>query len=494
MPNSSTPAQPAADTTADTAPGATAGTAAVAPEGLAPLSVTQEQLWLLDRLDPGNAAYNSTVLWQLDGPLDTEALRRALAAVVRRQQMLRAAVVAVDGVPYQRVAEDVPVPLTVTDLTALPEAERPAAAERTVADAAHRPFDLGRPPLFRVELVRTGAERHVMALVIHHIVSDGWSVQVLIQEVADLYAGEVTGTEVPLPELPVQFTDYAREQRERLAGPRGDKLVDYWTRQLAGAPVTLDLPTDRPRAGHADFSGDRYVFQVPAELRTALGGLARASRASTFMVTLAAFTALLHRLTGQEDLLVGTPVGNRDKPQWGPLVGYFADTLVMRGDLAGDPTFRELLGRTRTAALQGFVHRDLPFRSLVEAVQPEREVGRNPLFQVMFILQNIPPRRRRAELPGVVMTRLDDVRTTSIFDLRFDLFEFEDEMRGQLEYSTRLFDHSTIERTARQYLALLADACADPDRPVSALDLGATDADRSGADAAAGFNDDLGGF
>ncbi|MER7585265.1 condensation domain-containing protein [Kitasatospora sp. NPDC097691] len=504
MPNSSTPAQPAAGATAeataeasaDTAPGTTAGSAALPPEGLAPLSVTQEQLWLLDRLDPGNAAYNSTVLWQLDGPLDTEALRRALAAVVRRQQMLRAAVVAVDGVPYQRVAEaeDVPVPLTVTDLTDLPEAQRPAAAERTVAEAAHRPFDLGRPPLFRVELVRTGAERHVMALVIHHIVSDGWSVQVLIQEVADLYAGEVTGAEVPLPEPAVQFTDYAREQRDRLAGPRGGKLVDYWTRQLAGAPVTLDLPTDRPRAGRADFSGDRYVFQVPAELRTALGELARSSRASTFMVTLAGFTALLHRLTGQEDLLVGTPVGNRDKPQWGPLVGYFADTLVMRGDLAGDPTFRELLGRTRTTALQGFVHRDLPFRSLVEAVQPEREVGRNPLFQVMFILQNIPPRRRRAELPGVVMTRLDDVRTTSIFDLRFDLFEFEDEMRGQLEYSTRLFDRSTIERTARQYLALLADACADPDRPVSALDLGAPGADRSGADAAAGFNDDLGGF
>ena len=335
-----------------------------------------------------------------------------------------------------------------------------------------------------------------MALVIHHIVSDGWSVQVLLQEVADLYAGEVTGVEVPLPELTAQFPDYAREQRERLAGPRGRALLDYWTRQLAGAPVTLDLPTDRPRTGGADFSGDRYVFQVPKELRGALGELARSSRASMFMVTLAGFTALLSRLSGQQDLLVGTPVGNRDKPQWGPLVGYFADTLVMRGDLGGDPTFRELLGRTRTTALQGFVHRDLPFRSLVEAVRPERAVNRNPLFQVMFILQNIPPRRRRVELPGVVMSRLDDVRTTSIFDLRFDLFEFEDEMRGQLEYSTRLFDRTTIERTAGQYLALLADACADPDRRVSALDLGAGGADRPGAGgaAAAGFNDDLGGF
>ncbi|WP_267246225.1 condensation domain-containing protein [Streptomyces sp. PR69] len=486
MPHNPTPAGNRPDTARET------------QDGLAPLSVTQEQLWLLDRLDPGNAAYNSTMLWQLDGPLDVEALRRALAAVVGRQQMLRACVVAVDGVPHQRVAGEVEVPLTVTDLTGLPEPDRREAADRMVTEAAHRPFDLGRPPLFRVEVVRTGAERHVMALVIHHIVSDGWSVQVLLQEVADLYAGEVTGVQVALPELSVQFTDYAREQRERLAGPRGRALLDYWTRQLAGAPAALDLPTDRPRSDGADFSGDRYVFPVPDKLRAALGELARSSRASMFMVTLAGFTALLSRLSGQQDLLVGTPVGNRDKPQWGPLVGYFADTLVMRGDVGGDPTFRELLGRTRTTALKGFVHRDLPFRSLVEAVRPERAASRNPLFQVMFILQNIPPRRRRAELPGVVMTRLDDVRTTSIFDLRFDLFEFEDEMRGQLEYSTRLFDRSTIERTARQYLALLADACADPDRPVSALDLGPAEADGAGAAAAAaaaaGFNDDLGGY
>ncbi|MBW1600741.1 hypothetical protein JJV70_01170 [Streptomyces sp. JJ66] len=478
MPHSPTPA------------GHRPGPGSRAPNALAPLSVTQEQLWLLDRLDPGNAAYNSTMLWQLDGPLDVDALRRALAAVVHRQQMLRACVVVADGVPHQRLVGEVEVPLTITDLTGLPDADRRAAADRTVAEAAHRPFDLGRPPLFRVELVRTGTERHVMALVIHHIVSDGWSVQVLLQEVADLYAGELTGVEVPLPELVAQFTDYAREQRERLAGPRGKALLDYWTRQLAGAPAALDLPTDRPRSEGADFSGDRYVFQVPDELRTSLSRLARSSRASMFMVTLAGFTALLSRLTGQQDLLVGTPVGNRDRPQWGPLVGYFADTLVMRGDVGGDPTFRELLSRTRTTALQGFVHRDLPFRSLVEAVRPERVVNRNPLFQVMFILQNIPPRRRRAELPGVVMTRLDDVRTTSIFDLRFDLFEFADEMRGQLEYSTRLFDHSTIERTAQQYLALLTDACADPDRPVSALDLGSA----GPAGSAAGFNDDLGGF
>ncbi|MFE9675373.1 condensation domain-containing protein [Streptomyces sp. NPDC006259] len=455
------------------------------PRGGSPLSVTQEQLWLLDRVDPGNASYNSPMMWRLDGRLDPEPLARALETVVRRQEMLRAYVVSADGVPHQVVADEVPLPLEVTDLTDLPEADREAATERILAEAAHRPFDLGRPPLFRVALIRTGPERHVMALVIHHIVSDGWSLQVLLQEVADLYAGFVTGTEVTLPPLTAQFTDYARMQRERLAGPRGEALAAYWTRQLAGAPVDLGLPGDRPRPPVADFAGDRYVFQVPEALRTKLVALARSHKASLFMVTLAGFVSLLSRLTGRQDLLVGTPVGNRDKPEWGPLVGYFADTLVIRGDVGGDPSFRELLGRTRATVLAGFVHRDLPFRALVEKLQPERAANRNPLFQVMFILQNIPARRRRAEMPGVVMTRLDDVRATSIFDVRFDLFQFEDELRGQLEYSTQLFDRATIERMAAQYLALLTDACADPDRPVSALSLGEAHAD------AAGFNDAL---
>ncbi|WP_051717059.1 condensation domain-containing protein [Streptomyces megasporus] len=455
--------------------------------GPAPLSLTQEQLWVLDRLEPGNASYNSTAMWRLDGPLDVEVLAACLRRIVDRQEMLRTSFASVDGVPYQVVAEDVPLPLTVTDLTDLPEDRRDAEADRLVHEAVHRPFDLGRAPLFRVELVRTGPERHVMVLVVHHIVSDGWSFQVLLQEVADLYAGAVTGTEVKLPPLPRQFTQYAREQRERLAGPRGRTLLKYWTERLAGAPASLDLPADRPRPTRPSFRGDRHVFQVPHDLRQELNRLAQRSRASLFMVTLAGFKALLSRITGQQDLLVGTPVGNRDRPEWSALVGYFADTLVMRTDLSDDPTFRELLGRVRKTALEAFVHRDLPFRMLVEELAPERAANRNPLFQVMFILQNIPARRRQVELPGVTMTRLDDVRSTSIFDVRLDLFEFEDELRGQLEYSTDLFDRPTIERMTEQYLALLADACAGPERRVSALSLGA-------ADWADGFNDDLGGI
>ncbi|MFF0458777.1 condensation domain-containing protein [Streptomyces mexicanus] len=466
------------DPTATTAPGDP--TAASVP-----LSLTQEQLWVLDRLAPGNASYNTTMMYRLDGPFEADVLARALEQIMSRQQMLRTAIVDVDGVPRQTVAEDVAVPLTVTDLTHLPEDKHETQAQEHLRQAVHRPFDLRRAPLFRVELIRLGAERHLMALVIHHIVSDGWSLQVLLQEVADLYASLVTGTEVTLPPLPAQFADYARGQRERLAGPRGRALVEYWTKQLAGAPRGLGLPTDRPRPAEASFRGDRLVFQVPPELRGRLNTLARQTRTSLFMVTLAGFKAMLSRITGDEDLVVGTPVGNRDRPEWSALVGYFADTLVMRTDLSGDPAFAELLTRVRTTALGAFAHRDLPFRTLVEKLAPERAVSRNPLFQVMFILQNIPARRRRLELSGVTLTRLDDIRSTAIFDLRLDLFEFEDELRGQLEYSTDLFDRPTIERLVTQYLALLTDACSAPERRLSELSLGAT----AFTD---GFNDDLG--
>jgi condensation domain-containing protein len=453
--------------------------------GLCPLSHTQEQLWLVDRLDPGNAAYNTTVRWRLAGPLDVGALTRSLAAVVRRQEVLRAHVVSVAGIPYQLVADRVPLPLTVTDLTNLPERGRDAEADLVAGRAAHRPFDLGKPPLFRAELIKTHADRHILALVIHHIICDGWSIQVLLQEVADVYAGLVLGADVRLRPLTAQFTDYARQQRQLLAGPRGRALTDYWARQLAGAPVTLDLPADRPRPSQPSFRGDRCFFALPRTLREQLVSLGRQCGATLFMVTLAGFSVLLARLSAQQDLLIGTPIGNRDRPEWQAVVGYFADTVVIRADLSGDPTFRELLARVRAAAIGAFVHRELPFRLLVEHVRPERATNRNPVFQVMFILQNIPPRRRQLELPGLTMTRLEDLRSTSIFDLRCDLTEVSGELTGQLEYNSDLFDRATVQELAGRYLALLAHACADPDSPVAALSLGA--ASRTAAD----FNDDL---
>ncbi|MCY0944140.1 condensation domain-containing protein [Streptomyces antarcticus] len=454
---------------------------------LAPLSLTQEQLWFLTRLDPGSAFYNTTATWTLTGPLDTGALHTALARTMDRQHMLRTAVTEVDGVPSQVLVDDVPVPLTVSDLTGLPEPERAAAADRLVSEEVHVPFDLAAAPLFRVRLIRTGPDEHVMVFVMHHIIADGWSLQVLIQEVADLYAAAVTGTEVEHAPLERQFADYAVRQRERLAGPRRDKLVSYWGERLAGSPTALDLPTDRPRPAEATFRGDRYAFTVPQDLHLELTALGRAAGASLFMTCLAGFGVLLSRWSGQSDVLLGTPVGNRDRPEWSPVVGYFADTLVMRTELADDPTFAELLTRVRRSSLDAFVHRDLPFRVLVEELKPERVPHRNPLFQVMFILQNIPPRRRNVEFAGLVMALREDVRTTSIFDLRLDLFQSEHELRGQLEYNTDLFDRSTAERLAGQYLALLADACAEPGTRVSALSLGAPPADPFGS----GFNDDL---
>lgn len=455
---------------------------------LAPLSLTQEQLWFLTRLDPASAFYNTTATWTLTGPLDTDTLHTALARTMERQPTLRTAVVETGGKPRQSVAEQVPVPLTLSDLTGLPEAERGAAAERLVGEEVHAPFELHRAPLFRVRLIRTGADEHIMVFVVHHIIADGWSLQILVQEVADLYAAAVTGTSVDLPPLPRQFTDYAVSQRERLAGPRREKLVSFWRERLAGAPTVLELPTDRPRPAAASFRGDRCAFTVPQDLHLKLTALAREGRASLFMTCLAGFGALLSRWSGQSDILLGTPIGNRDRAEWSQVVGYFADTLVMRTELADDPAFADLLTRVRKSTLDSFLHRDMPFRVLVEELKPDRAPDRNPLFQVMFILQNIPPRRRQVGLAGLTMAPHEDVRTTSIFDLRLDLFQSEYELRGQLEYNTDLFDRETAERLTEQYLALLADACAAPSTPVSALSLGAPP---SAAESGAGFNDDL---
>ncbi|MER5716447.1 condensation domain-containing protein [Streptomyces sp. NPDC002132] len=454
----------------------------------APLSLTQEQLWFLTRLDPASAFYNTTATWDLTGPLDLGALHTALERTMNRQHMLRTAVTELDGVPRQSVEDGVAVPLTVSDLTALPEDERAPAADRLVSEEVHAPFDLRTAPLFRVRLIRTAADEHVMVFVMHHIVADGWSLQVLVQEVADLYAAAVTGADLELAPLPKQFADYAVQQRERLAGPRREKLVSYWSERLAGAPGVLELPTDRPRPAEASFRGDRHTFTVPQQTHLALTALGRSAGASPFMTCLAAFAVLLSRWSGQHDILLGTPVGNRDRAEWSSVVGYFADTLVMRTELTDDPTFTQLLARVRRSSLDAFVHRDLPFRALVEALEPERAPHRNPLFQVMFILQNIPPRRRKVEFAGLTMALREDVRTTSIFDLRLDLFQSEHGLRGQLEYNTDLFDRTTVERLADRYLALLADACAAPDTAVSALSLGAPP---PADDLGAGFNDDL---
>ncbi|MFE5241288.1 MULTISPECIES: condensation domain-containing protein [unclassified Streptomyces] len=451
-----------------------------------PLSVTQEQLWILDRLAPDSPFYNTVVMGRLDGALDPEALNAAFRGVMARQEMLRSSVGDSGGEPFQEIHAEVGLPLERTDLTDLDPDERQAEADRIVDAEVHRPFDLTSPPLFRLQLIRLADQEHLLLLVVHHIVCDGWSVQVMFQEVGDLYSGFVAEQPVELPPLRAQFAQYAQEQRRQLAGPRRDALVSYWKRQLAGAPGTLELRTDRPRPAEASYRGDRHLFPVPDELYEKLKEFSRKSRASLFMTCLAGFDVLLARASGQYDILVGTPVGNRDRAEWGPVVGYFADTLVMRARLEDDPTFQELLNRVRTTTLQGFVHRGLPFRSLVEELTPERRPDRNPFFQVMFILQNIPPRPRQTELPGLTMTRLDDVRKTSIFDLRLDLFEFGGALHAQLEYSTDLFDRSTAERLADQYVQLLADVCAHPDRRVSALSLAA-------AGSAAGFNDDLEG-
>jgi len=440
-----------------------------------PLSFGQEQLWVIDQLAPGSPAYNIVEGLRLSGPLDVAALERALAAVVRRHEALRTTFRAAtaDGRPVQVIAPALAVPLRVVDLGALPAATREAAAQERAAEEARLPFDFGRGPLLRATLLRLDAGAHLLVLVVHHIVADGWSMGLLIRELAACYAAAVDGAEAPaeLPVLPVQYADFARQQREWL---RGENIADhlaYWTQQLGGMPDSLDLPADRPRPPVQTFRGAWYEFALPAELYAAIVRLSQKERVTPFMTLLAAFQALLHRYTGRDDIVVGSPVAGRTRTETEGLIGLFMGMLVLRGDLAGDPTFRELLGRARDLALDAYDHQDMPFEHLVEELRPARDPSRNPLFQVMFALQNMPAPPNN--MAGVDLRREEIHTGTAKFDLSLILIPQTEDggLRGLLEYNTDLFEEATIARMAEHFRTLLEGIAADPDRRLSALPL-----------------------
>ncbi|HLL48050.1 MAG TPA: condensation domain-containing protein, partial [Longimicrobiaceae bacterium] len=354
--------------------GSGAGEPAIRPRaerGPAPLSFAQQRLWFLYRLEGGGAAYHLPAAFRLAGALDADALERALGEVVRRHESLRTVVAERAGEPEQVVAPAAELRLAVEGLGGLPAAEREAAARRRVREESERPFDLERGPLFRALLLRLGAEEHVLVLCVHHVVSDGWSMGVLFGELSALYGAFARGEPSPLAELPIQYADYAVWQREHLSGEVLERQLAYWTRRLAGAPSLLELPTDRPRPAAQSFRGARLRFELPAGLVDALGELARREDATLYMVLAAAFQLLLSRWSGQEDLVVGTPVAGRTHPETEGLIGLFANTLALRGDLSGEPTFRELLGRVRESALGAFAHQDLPFEKLLEELDVE---------------------------------------------------------------------------------------------------------------------------
>ncbi|HVR99576.1 MAG TPA: amino acid adenylation domain-containing protein, partial [Thermoanaerobaculia bacterium] len=459
-----------------------AGAARTAPpvtrvrrDGPLPLSFAQQRLWFLDRLEPASAAYNLPVALGLESaldPLDVAALAAALREVARRHEVLRTTFRTVAGAPVQEVRPETAVGLPVVDLTALPaEALRRESLRRAAAEA-QRPFDLGRDPMLRATLLATGLDRWAILLTQHHIASDGWSLGVLLRELGALYGAFTRGLPSPLPELEVQYADFAAWQRSWLSGEVLEAEIAYWKAQLAGAPQLLELPADRPRPAVQTFRGASRGFALTPELSQALDVFSRRQGATLFMTLLAAFQTLLARLAGRADISVGTPVAGRTQVETEELIGFFVNTLVLRtdlGGLGGDPSFAALLARVRETTLDAFAHQDLPFEKLVEEVRPERSLSHSPLFQQMFILQNTPS--GGAGLPGVKLSVLGSDSETAKFDLTLSMTEAPGRLAGALNYNTDLFDRVTIERWLGHFERLLQAAVQSPEARFSDLPL-----------------------
>jgi amino acid adenylation domain-containing protein len=440
---------------------------AVARDGHAPLSFSQQRLWFLGQLEQSTAAYNILAAMRMIGPLDVGALERSLGEIVRRHESLRTRFVKVDGQPVQLVEDAMPVRFEVTDLSTLPETEWEAETMRLAREEASSEFDLARAPLLRAKLLTRGADDHVALLSTHHIVSDGWSMGVFVRELGALYEAYARGADSPLPELAVQYADYATWQREWLRGEVLERQVGYWKRQLEGAPPVLELPTDRPRPATQSFRGAMLPVAVPQSLTEALKDLSRREEVTLYMTLLAAFKILLWHRSRLTDIVVGTPVANRNRVETEEVIGFFVNTLVLRTDLAGDPSFRELLKRIRETALGAYAHQALPFEKLVEELKPERDPGRHAVFQVMFGLHTLPA--APLELAGLQLIPFEIDNTTAKFDLLVNLEETPQGLAGNLEYSTDLFEASTAAAMLEDYKLLLQLVVEQADARLSQL-------------------------
>ncbi|HEX2253363.1 MAG TPA: condensation domain-containing protein, partial [Thermoanaerobaculia bacterium] len=435
-----------------------------------PASFAQQRLWFLDRLEPGGSAYNVFTALRLAGLLDRAALVRSVGEIWRRHDVLRTTFAEVGGEPVQVIAPAGPVPPCITaDLVGLPPARRAAEVRRLLAGEAVRPFDLARGPVFQVALIRLGAGEHLLAVRMHHIVSDAWSRGVLVRELARAYTAFAAGRPSPLPALPVQYADFAHWQRRWLTGEVLERQLGYWRERLAGAPAALELPTDRARPPAWDSRGARQPVRLPPDLAAALRTLGRRRGATLFMVLLAAFETLLHRCTGQDDLSVGSPIAGRNRSEIEPLIGFFVNTLVLRTRLAGNLPFSRLLERVRETALGAYEHQDLPFERLVEELVPVRSLDRPPLFQVVFALQSAGG--DRLELPGLELRPVEVAGRTAKFELTLALAQRGEELSGWLEYPTALFDATTMARMALHWRTLLAGIVAEPEARLSSLPL-----------------------
>ncbi|GAB4190085.1 MAG: hypothetical protein Fur006_31860 [Coleofasciculaceae cyanobacterium] len=440
-----------------------------------PLSYAQQRLWFLNQFEANSSVYNLSFPVRLTGALNVTVLEQSLQEIVRRHEALRTTFITVEGEPVQAIAPTVTLALPVVDLRELSEVEREATVLKLAQEDAQQPFDLVKCPLLRTTLLELGEMEYVMLFTMHHIISDGWSMGVLIRELAALYEAFCAGKPSPLPELPIQYADFAVWQRQWLQGEVLEAQLDYWRQQLSSPPPVLRLPTDRPRPVVETFRGATKSFSLPTNLTEEIESLSRHQGVTLFMTLLAAFKTLLYRYTEQGDILVGSPIANRNRAEIEGLIGFFVNTLVLHTYLGDNPSFRELLGRVREVTVGAYTHQDIPFEYLVEQLQPERSLSHHPLFQVAFALQNTPT--EKLELPGLTLKELNVNTKTAKFDLTLFMKETSSGLTGLIEYNTDLFDAATITRMVRHFCTLLSSIVANPEQRLSDLPL-LTEAER----------------
>ncbi|MFN6534911.1 MAG: amino acid adenylation domain-containing protein [Nostoc sp. EkiNYC01] len=425
----------------------------VSPNKELPLSFAQKRLWFLEQLERGSYTYNMPAAVYLNGRLDIDALEQTFKELLHRQEVLRTSFKKVNGNPVQIIASSVPISVPIIDLSEISAEKQFVTVQQSILEEAQRPFDLTKSPLLRVNLLRLAEESYVLVLVMHHIISDGWSIGVLIRELSALYAAFTKGERSPLAELPIQYADFAYWQNQWLQGEVMEKHLSYWKQQLANLPL-LELPTDYPRPEIQTFRGSTQHLKLSKELCEEIKTLSRKEGVTLFMTLLAAFKTLMHYCTKQDDIVVGTDVANRNYPETENIIGFFVNQLVLRTNLAGNPTFQELLKRVREVTLAAYEHQDMPFDQLVLALKPERDLSRTPLFQSKFVLQNAPI--LPLELEGLKLKIVEQIDNgTAKFDLLLTMWENERGLSGSLEYSTDLFHATAIAKIITDYEIIL---------------------------------------
>ncbi|UCE20077.1 MAG: amino acid adenylation domain-containing protein [Gemmatimonadota bacterium] len=434
-----------------------------------PLSFAQQRLWFLDQWVPGSSFYNIPAAVHLTGPLDVTALEQSLNEIVRRHEVLRTTFSLVEGKPVQVIAKSMPLQVSMIDLREIPEESRETEIEHAITEEIQRPFDLSQGPLLRARLLRLAEKEHILSLTMHHIVSDAWSMGIFYRELSTLYRAFTTGMPSTLPELPIQYADFALWQREWLQGENLEAQLSYWRERLAVAPPSLELPTDRPRPPAQTYRGARQSLVLSKTLTEAIKVLSQREGVTLFMTLLAAFKILLHRYTGQDDIVLGGPIAGRSRPEIEGLIGFFVNTLVMHTNISGNPSFREVLGRVCEVCLGAYDHQDLPFEKLVEELRPERNLNQSPLFQVMFAYQNTP--RQGLELSGLTVNPLEVDSGTAKFDVALSVVEEREGLKGTFEFNTDLFNRDTIARMLGHFQTLLEGIVTNPEEHISTLPL-----------------------